>query len=546
MGILEGMSLNLVSVVCGSTQITLTFDQNVVLSDTSSLAASWTIVPDDDELAVTPDVLDVQVVGSAILLATSEHTNGRGYTLRLPAEIYNGAGHGLITDLEQPYSGVGTYPYIQLLRGVDERTLDIVFSEAMLEDDATDPSLYIVDGGVEVLGVDVVSPLIYRLTTTKMAAETTYAVSVLAIRDLALNPVTISGTLASSLAAAVAALTGTSLSTPNISQANVNVVAGAAANFTPTNIGAPATSWSLQAGTLPASLSLNTSTGAVTGTLTGTDLLGGDTNLGVYSGLVIRATNGAGDSDTAPFTITIAGAVLPALISLYTFDDADVSGATITDRGPGGNHLTSATSPSSVAGTINQGRHFTRASSQYAERGPPWTNLNPVGGSFTWTASVKVDSHPGEMGIVDRYDAGDPVGGAHAGSAAYEWYVYSGGLLHVFVRTDDGTFYDIAGNAVPIGVWSSVAMRVDRAAGFIAVAQDGVVTALSSHMGGSALTFSFGFVEVGAIFRASRQAFFDGAIDELAYWNVALTDLELATVEWLKRTGVGLRTWMGL
>lgn len=86
----------------------------------------------------------------------------------------------------------------------------------------------------------------------------------------------------------------------------VNV--GSSYSFTPTvSGGVPAYSFSLAAGTLPAGLSLNTSTGAITGT---------PTTAGTASGLVLRVTDSASTTaDLGPFDI-----VVNAVSGLATWD----------------------------------------------------------------------------------------------------------------------------------------------------------------------------------------------------------------------------------
>ena len=74
---------------------------------------------------------------------------------------------------------------------------------------------------------------------------------------------------------------------------------GAVYNYSYSSNGSPAPTYSLFAGTLPPGVFLNAATGQLFGT---------PTTGGIYSGIIIRASNVAGAFNSAPATITISGA----------------------------------------------------------------------------------------------------------------------------------------------------------------------------------------------------------------------------------------------
>lgn len=77
---------------------------------------------------------------------------------------------------------------------------------------------------------------------------------------------------------------------------------GTAYSFSPTASGGSGTkTFSLQSGTLPAGLSLNTSTGAITGT---------PTTAGTATNLVVRVTDTSGFADLAAFSLAVSAATL--------------------------------------------------------------------------------------------------------------------------------------------------------------------------------------------------------------------------------------------
>lgn len=84
--------------------------------------------------------------------------------------------------------------------------------------------------------------------------------------------------------------------------ANQNAVAGTAFSFTPVAQGGePPYTWSSVGTALPAWATLNTSTGEISGTPTGS---------GVISGLVLRASDGNTQGDSNPFSITVQASAL--------------------------------------------------------------------------------------------------------------------------------------------------------------------------------------------------------------------------------------------
>lgn len=95
---------------------------------------------------------------------------------------------------------------------------------------------------------------------------------------------------------------------------------GQSYSFTPSAAGGAGTKvYALASGTLLAGLSLNTSTGAITGT---------PTAAGTMTGLSVRVTDDTGSASTAPTTVTIAAASPGAAWAFddtsITFDRADV------------------------------------------------------------------------------------------------------------------------------------------------------------------------------------------------------------------------------
>lgn len=206
------MTLNIISVECTSaTEVTITFDQNVVVAQVASRPSAWRCFPTDFSVAVEAEVSAVEAVGAAVVLTTSEHTDGKSYRVRIPAQIFGTPSGDALTGMsDENYTGAGDGPIIQVIECIDERTIDVYFSEPMLEVDAIDPNNYAFTNDIAVVGVEKLGDLIYRITTTPMDDESTYSLMTTGLRDVALNALIgqTTGTLAATVSAAVADLTG--------------------------------------------------------------------------------------------------------------------------------------------------------------------------------------------------------------------------------------------------------------------------------------------------------------------------------------------------
>lgn len=176
-----------------ATSVEVVYSGTVVLP--SSDPTAWTIETEDD--AVVPTVTAVAVDGDTVTLTTTEHTHGAAYALNSSLAIYAEDGiAGLVQPFSDDYTGIGIAPTVVSVRGIDERTLRVSFSEAMLEADALEPESYVLAGPSneasvtvpEVLAVTKVDARTYDLRTTALLEGTAYSLTVTGLRDAALNP----------------------------------------------------------------------------------------------------------------------------------------------------------------------------------------------------------------------------------------------------------------------------------------------------------------------------------------------------------------------
>lgn len=284
--------------VDSSTQITLTFNEPVTIAPAFAGPESWTISHAVDATIADVKVKQVVTAGNQILLTTSEQTDGKAYTLHMPGQIWDTAnGDFLVSPVDQAFTGIGVPPVILMVNAIDERSVDVVFDEPLLEADVLTPGNYQIfgpevdesDGTVEITSVEKITDLTYRIHTSHMRSSSSFFFFASGIRDLALNPMP---------------QTDFSVSIDTI--ADQGVTPGSPYSFTPTThnpSGLPLT-FSL-IGSLPTGLTFNTSTGTISGTVSGG-----------FSprGLQIQATNGINTGTSNSFQMTL---VIPEPSFLY-------------------------------------------------------------------------------------------------------------------------------------------------------------------------------------------------------------------------------------
>lgn len=212
------------------------------------------------------------------------------------------------------------------------------------------------------------------------------------------------------------------INAPEVANLNENftVAVGQNFSFTPTNTGGDEDNW--EATNLPAWLSLNTDTGEISGT---------PTTIATHSGIVLRAVNPGGNSDTGEFTINvIAQAVAPQLNGTPT--NAQV-GANYSFT-PGNNG--GAVNQWNLNGTLPPGLSFTNGTiSGTPTTAGAYTGLEisgtNAGGTDTLNLSITVDKgqqaplqfvDPGPINRVtnDAAFTNGIQGGSGAGAISYQ------------------------------------------------------------------------------------------------------------------------------
>jgi hypothetical protein len=188
------LSLNItaprvMNITPAATSVVIEFDDNLALVSDAATASKWKI-----ESAGNPAVAvtGISVNGKFVTLTTTEHKQGASYTLTIPFYILRLVDGAIMPiGYTQSYTGVGVVPTLVAARGVDARTIEVTFSEPVMESDALTASNYTITAGgsVTVLSVTKVTDITYRLTTTEQARNNAYTIQVSNVRDKAGNPV---------------------------------------------------------------------------------------------------------------------------------------------------------------------------------------------------------------------------------------------------------------------------------------------------------------------------------------------------------------------
>lgn len=167
-----------------------TFNRPVTVAGPALLPISWSIE------VVTPDAVDVvisaitQTEVNQVKINISEQTDGATYKLNVP---YVGIVDNVGNVVQPPYSveflGIGVAVTVVLTRSIDARTLEVIFSEAVVPEDALTLSNYYVVPTLQILAAAKSTDSIYQLTTSRQDELQSYTITIENIRDLANNSI---------------------------------------------------------------------------------------------------------------------------------------------------------------------------------------------------------------------------------------------------------------------------------------------------------------------------------------------------------------------
>lgn len=186
----ECKALQLLAVESYGPYLILSFSKHLNMDARGLDKNSW-LITTADPAAVAVRVLGVTDLGSArIRLDVDEQTKDAIYTVAVPRiGIVDTVGNAINADEKRNFFGFGVPVSVSLSRSIDARTLEVVFTEGVIEQDAITVSNYSVTPALQILKAVKVTDSVYRLTTSKQTELVTYTVTVQNIRDLARNQI---------------------------------------------------------------------------------------------------------------------------------------------------------------------------------------------------------------------------------------------------------------------------------------------------------------------------------------------------------------------
>ena len=183
-----GGSFGIASVTPGPSYVDIQFDQNLAALTLQAAHKEFWVLSTGGSYPITTRSI-AQVAADTVRVTTDEPKNGDTYTLTLPlnglnssgGDIYDGAG-------SVNFSGVGVAPTLLSATSIDLRTVRVIWSEVVDEDDVLDTSKYSLAPSVAIVSVEQVDSTTYDITTGLQTPSTSYTMTVTGVKDLAGNP----------------------------------------------------------------------------------------------------------------------------------------------------------------------------------------------------------------------------------------------------------------------------------------------------------------------------------------------------------------------
>lgn len=168
--------------------VSMRFSVDITLTEQSAFLDKWSITSASGTNPIK--IVGWSYTGNTVTFTVTEHQNNGSYTVNVPYGVVAKEDGRLYTGpFEIPYTGVGYAPYVIAVRGIDQNTVEVVFSEPVLESTASDPANYSITSPIKVLEAKKVTDIVYRLRTTPMQVLSQYELVATGVRDLASTPI---------------------------------------------------------------------------------------------------------------------------------------------------------------------------------------------------------------------------------------------------------------------------------------------------------------------------------------------------------------------
>ncbi len=297
-------------------------------------------------------------------------------------------------------------------------------------------------------------PIVLRTSPTALAAAKSTATWTVSLRVAA------GATITAKIGAAMSrkaiesgassfTISGTPVTTAQVGEAYAGFAVSAVGGTSPYT-------YSLGSGSLPPGLTLNTGTGAVSGT---------PTTAGTYSGIVLRATDAASaTADLATFQIVVAPPGAPANTSLPAISGVPTTGQTISvSNGTWTNSPTGFTYQWQRAGGNISGATLTSYTLAFEDEGTTLScevlAANPYGSTMAETAAFgPVQPAPsGQPAVIlfDDFSQPNADTGTHSPFNVYATRIWNGAVGGGGLSPTNGTSpgNTVAGTNLPGGTW---------------------------------------------------------------------------------------------
>jgi hypothetical protein len=179
---LECLALEVLAVTNFGSHLIVLFSAELQVSGPGLDPASYTFTGPTEIKATEIRIL---TPGHILRIDLTEQQTGGEYTVTLPSQGIMDLNRNLINGpFTAEFIGIGIPTLVQIAKSIDKRTLEVVFSEAVLEEDATIPSKYSITPPLAVTRAERISDFHYRLTTGPQALGQQYHVEISGIRDI--------------------------------------------------------------------------------------------------------------------------------------------------------------------------------------------------------------------------------------------------------------------------------------------------------------------------------------------------------------------------
>jgi hypothetical protein len=176
------LALRVLHVQTFSTHLLATFSNNLVVSGPGLDPGHYVISGPTNVVATK---IEVVTPGHLLKISVTEQQTGGSYTLKFPTQgIMDVNGNLINGPFEVEFTGIGIPTTVQIAKSIDQRTLEVVFNEAVLEEDAIIPSKYTITPALKVEKVERITDFHYRLTTGPQEIGQSYQVEISGIRDI--------------------------------------------------------------------------------------------------------------------------------------------------------------------------------------------------------------------------------------------------------------------------------------------------------------------------------------------------------------------------